>query len=602
MLSLLGRAGLSLALLLIFAFGVGAPPEHCPSVSPAELRQSSQAAVDWLVRNQNPYGSWLYDYNANTDTAKPEYNPVRHSGVTMSLYQAAAAGFPRAMRSADFGTEWALRRLLERDDWAAVAAQPVIDTGATALLVAGLVTRRESTGDKRYDPVLRRMGRFLVAQTEPSGAVLAEYDPRGGPVPGKYSKYFTGEAYMALARLHRIFPDEQWGRVADRIGAYLATERDDKEDNFPPIPDHWAAYGMAETVKFPERGQPPLTHDELAYARRQAELFGIQARYLAQIFGPWGRVVRPGYIPRGGWYGVIDEAFTGWWLVSRADPRMADMRGAVAERATCIAGLAIDDQADAADAARYKRPDRVEGAWFRDGETRMDDQQHALSGLLRTIPIAEAAERSGSDGDSDPPSEVPSALLWAAVLLLALNPPRAVFGIPRRERPAPGTGAVPAPLATAAGLAALGGAIGALTVCLAAVLGDPLLDAVDVSEPSFRLAVGLIAVVVGVADVFRRPPSPDPALHGWRAALVPVAFPLFARPTLLVLALGAGADRSALLALAAMAIGVAALTALTAWYPPDGPRARALRWTARVLSAALVACGAVLAIDGLLDV
>ena len=238
-------------------------------------------------------------------------------------------------------------RLLERDGWAAVAAQPEVDTGATALLVAGLVTRRETTGDRRYDDVLRKLGRFLVAQTEPSGAVLAEYDPARGPVPGKYSKYFTGEAYMALARLHRIFPGEQWGRVADRIGAYLATSRDDKEDHFPPIPDHWAAYGMAETVKFPERGQPPLTGDELAYARRQAELFGIQARYLAQIYGPWGRVVRPGYIPRGGWYGVIDEAFTGWWLVSRADPRMADMRGAVAERATCIAGLAIDDQADA---------------------------------------------------------------------------------------------------------------------------------------------------------------------------------------------------------------------------------------------------------------
>ena len=592
MLRLIGRAGLSLALLLVFAFGVGAPPEHCPSVSPAELRQSSQAAVDWLVRNQNPYGSWLYDYNADTDLAKPEYNPVRHSGVILSLYQASAAGFPRAMRSADLGTEWALRRLLERDGWAAVAAQPVIDTGATALLVAGLATRRETTGDTRYDRVMRRLGRFLVAQTERSGAVLAEYDPAGGPVPGKYSKYFTGETYMALARLHRIFPDEEWGRVADRIGAYLATSRDDKEDHFPPIPDHWAAYGMAETVKFPERGQPPLTDDELAYARRQAELFGIQARYLAQIYGPWGRVVRPGYIPRGGWYGVIDEAFTGWWLVSGSDPRLADQRGAIGERATCIAGLAIDAQSDAADAATYKRPARVEGAWFRDGETRMDDQQHALSGLLRTIPIAEAAERSGSSGDTDPASEVPSALLWAVVLILALNPPRAAFGIPR------------AGLSRGMMLrvAALGGALGALAVCVVALLGDPLLDALDVSEPSFRLAVGLIAVVVGLVDVFRRPPSPEPALPGWRAALAPVAFPLVARPTLLVLALGVGADRSALVALAAMAIGVAALTALSAWYPPDGPRARTLRWTARVLSVGLAACGAVLAIDGLLDV
>ena len=54
--------------------------------------------------------------------------------------------------------------------------------------------------------------------------------------------------------------------------------------------------------------------------------------------------------------------------------------------------------------------------------------------------------------------------------------------------------------------------------------------------------------------------------------------------------------------LAAMAIGVGALTALSAWYPPDGRQARTLRWIARLLSAALVACGAVLAIDGLLDV
>ena len=95
---------------------------------------------------------------------------------------------------------------------------------------------------------------------------------------GEYSKYYTGEAYWALARLHRAFPGEGWGEAADRIGAYLATSRDEVEGHWPPIPDHWAAYGMSETVEFPERGRPPLTEDELAYARRQAELFGIQAR------------------------------------------------------------------------------------------------------------------------------------------------------------------------------------------------------------------------------------------------------------------------------------------------------------------------------------
>ncbi|MGH2796535.1 MAG: hypothetical protein ACRDM0_02415, partial [Thermoleophilaceae bacterium] len=393
------RAGLSLALILAAAFTVVAPPERCPSVTAGELRRSAQATVDWFVRNQEPDGAWLYLYDADDDSTPSEYNEVRHAGVTMGLYQAAAAGLPGALRSADRGTGWALDRLVRRDGWAALAGDGRVTTGATALLVAGLVTRREATGDTRYDDVLGRLGRFVLAQTEPSGAVLASYDSaRGAPVAGEYSKYYTGEAYWALTRLHRAFPGEGWGQAANRIGAYLATSRDEVEDHWPPIPDHWAAYGVSETVEFPERGRPPLTEDEVDYAREQAELFGIQARWLSQWHGPWGRLVRGTYEARGGWYGVVGEALTGWWLTAREEPRLADLRDPIAERATCIAGLAVTEQSDAEDAAGAVRPERVEGAWYRDGETRMDDQQHALAGLLRTIPIVEAGEGSTSSG------------------------------------------------------------------------------------------------------------------------------------------------------------------------------------------------------------
>ncbi len=586
----LWRAGLSLALLLALAFVVLAPPEHCPTVTVEELRRSSQAAVDWFVRNQEADGAWLYLYDADDDSIPAEYNEVRHAGVTMGLYQAAAAGLPGALRSADRGTEWALDRLLRRDGWAALEGEGRVTTGATALLAAGLDIRRAATGDTRYDDVIDELGRFLLAQTEPSGAVLASYDATSGaPVPGEYSKYYTGEAYWALARLHRTFPDESWGGAADRIGAYLATSRDEVEGHWPPIPDHWAAYGMSETVEFPERGRPPLTEDEVDYARRQAGLFGFQARWLTQYHGPWGGVVRGGYEPRGGWYGVVGEALTGWWLTAREEPRMEDLRAAIAERARCTAGLAIDEQSDAQEAADAAQPERVEGAWFTDGETRMDDQQHALAGLLRTIPIVEAGEGSSS---SDPGDNAPSGWLWAAVLVLALNPARAAFGVPRAGRPP----------RTAARVAAVGGAIGGLGVCAAAAAGGPLLEALDVSESSFRLAAGVVAVLAGIGDLFRRPPAPDPALSGWRAALIPVAVPLVARPALVVIALGAGADRGVLVSAGAVAVAVALLVGLTAGWPTEGPRGRALRWAGRLLGVALVAGGVLLAIDGVLDV
>ena len=571
-------AGLVLALMLVVSFAVVAPPERCPAVSEADLQRSAQATVDWFVHNQRSDGTWLYEYDAGDDSAAADYNTVRHAGAAMGLYQAAAAGLPGALEAADRGTEWALSRLVEGDDWAAVRTEEGVAAGATALLAAGLAIRREDTGDPRYDRVLRRLGRFLVNQTEPSGALLAQYDvASGGPVRGEYSKYYTGEAYWALARLEHVFPDEGFGAAADRIGAYLAEHRDEAEDYFPAIADHWAGYGLADTA-----ASRPLTAAERAYVRRQAGLFGAQARWVQARYGPWGPVVR-GRDFRGGVFGVIGEGYTGLWRAAMADPRLAELRGPLAARAVCMAGLAVQEQADAAAVAGAARPERVEGAWFfDDGMTRMDDQQHALAGILRTIAIIDAHDLLDSDGDA------PGAWLWALALLLALNPARAVFAIPR------GSG-------EAARLAAVGGAIGALIVAVALVVGDLVLDAADVSASAFRLAAGIVAALTGAADLLRRPPSPEPALPGRRAALVPVAIPIVARPALVVLALAAGADDAVLAGIVALVVSVALLTALTT-ASTDGPGGRTLRWGSRVLAAGLIVAGAVLGVDGVLGV
>ena len=58
----------------------------------------------------------------------------------------------------------------------------------------------------------------------------------------------------------------------------------------------------------------------------------------------------------------------------------------------------------------------------------------------------------------------------------------------------------------------MGGAIGGLAVVRCRGVADPLLDALDVSDPSFRVAAGIVAVIAGAADLFRRPPPPEPSL------------------------------------------------------------------------------------------
>lgn len=368
---------------------VVALPEHCPSVTAESLRAGATEAVAWLARNQHDDGRWLYRYDREADEDLGGYNTVRHAGVVMSLYQAAAYDIPEALATADAGMAYAAENLIRHDDWAAFEpSSDRVTTGAAALLVAGLVERRMLTQDPRHDELLGELGRFLVAHVEPSGAVIEAWDRTSQePRHGVYSPFFTGEVYWALALLHQAFPDQGWDEPAARIGRYLATERDEAEDYFPDVPDHWAAYGMAVQVHWPSRAGMPLPDWQVDYVRRQAGLGGLQARWESQRVDTFPRYLLRGRRTLGAGLGTVGEQIAGLWAVARSDAQTADLVEPLAERAQCVAGMLLDRQVSAAEADQLPDPGRAQGAWFQFDITQMDDQQHALSALLLTIPM-----------------------------------------------------------------------------------------------------------------------------------------------------------------------------------------------------------------------
>lgn len=581
----LAVAGIGLLVASVVTFGALAPPEHCPSPTAESLTASADAAVQWFVRNQHPDGTWLYEYDAANDTVTDDYNFVRHAGGIMGLYQAATDDIPGALESADRGTEWALQHTIDGDGWTALAYEGRAPVGATALFVAGLVERRLLTGDETYDDTMRSLGRFLTSQVDETGAVIAQYDAVAmKPELESRSKYYTGEAYWAIARLHRLFPDDEarFGEVADRVGAYLATQRDEVEGHWPPVPDHWVAYGLAETVEFPERDpEQPLTDDELAYARNQAGLFGSQVRWVSQQAGPWGVLARGTRVPRGGGYGVVGEALTGHWRVAQADDRLADIRGPLAERASCIAGLGIETQRGPGEGPG--QASMTEGAWFIDGVTRMDDQQHATSALLRTVAIVDAPADSGRD--------VPPAWLWALVLLTTLNPLYVAIAMPRRPT-----------FASRALLARAGGAVGAVVVVAAALISGPVLNAFNVSLPAVRLAVAIIAIAFAATRLVRRTPGRMDGPPDLGAAAVPVAIPLVATPALVLLGLSAGADLGVAFVIAFMLVSTALMGAAAGWLPDTGRGRTITNWATRAVSVAAIATATLLIINAIFSV
>lgn len=372
-------------------------PERCPPVSRAVLAETAEEAVGWFARNQRSDGTWLYRYDRSADEDLGGYNTVRHAGVLMSLYQAHAAGVDGALEVADRGLAWAQANLVEHGDW--VALEPSsnrVTTGAAALLVAGLAERRLATGDPVHDELMRALGRFLLVHVEPSGAVIESWDRRAQrPAVGMYSPFFTGEVYWALALLHEAFPEEGWDEPAVGVGRYLATERDEAEGYFPAVPDHWAAYGMWVTTRWPEHSgsDRPLDDHQVGYVERQAGLGSVQVRWESQRVDPFPRYLLRGRRTLGAGLGTLGEQLTGLWQVAVADERLGHLAEPIAERALCVAGMAADRQVAEAEAVRWSDPDRVRGAWFQFDVTQMDDQQHALSAVLLVLPILDAQEQ-----------------------------------------------------------------------------------------------------------------------------------------------------------------------------------------------------------------
>ena len=363
---------------------------QCPAVTSSSSLESAQASATWIERAQLQDGKYVYEYNRRTDEISSDYNVVRHAGVTMSLYQLAASGDLSVMPTADRGLDYMTDNLYRHDDW--VAFQNPVDgrvqLGASALMLAGLMQRRLATNDTAYDDLSRQVGRALLALQLPDGAFLANWDPKAGaPVPEQRSKYATGEAFWALALMHRAFPGEGWDAPVWLTADYLALDRDDYErQKFPPWADQWAAYGFGEMSDW------GLRDHHIAYTRSLAERFGFLIRVESQRRDNEFSKVLHGRQARAAGMGTWVEGLTSLHHLAVADPRMSDMAPELAERVECGAGMLASRQVTATEAAESAQPSLVEGAWFTDDITRMDDQQHALSGVLHAAPIIASRE------------------------------------------------------------------------------------------------------------------------------------------------------------------------------------------------------------------
>lgn len=143
----------------------------------------------------------------------------------------------------------------------------------------------------------------------------------------------------------------------------------------------------------------------------------------------------------------------------------------------------------------------------------------------------------------------------------------------------------------------VGAGIAAAGYIVLALVGEPLLDGLDISAPNARIAAGFVVVVAAIVDLVRRPDPDGPSLGGRGAALVPVAFPILLRPDLGALALSGGADPGIGWAALATIVGAVSIVAAHRYLP-----VRAAAIGGRLLGVCAVGLGIVTILDGVFAV
>ena len=370
--------------VLVFAtVALAVHPEGCRRPGNDELRRSAEAAVAWFGANLGDDGRFVYRYDRERATEEAGYNDPRHAGVMFSLWQAAGHDIDGAAETAELAFERAERLIVDTPIGPAFGRGESVRSGATALLASALDERRRVTGATDLDELLVAFGHTLVGTVNTDGSVSASIHIEDGPDDSR-SPFFTGEVMWALARLHLSFPDEGFDEAALRIRRYLVEDRDRVEQPWPVVSDHWGAYGFETMGRWPTA--PAVTAVEDTWLDRQFGLFGLQVRYESQRQGGITRLTR-GPIALAAGVGTLGEGMGNHVLdLHRREARLDDLELLV-ERADCAAGLLVDRQIDTAAAANDAEPERTYGAWFRLGDTQMDDQQHALSALLLLLDV-----------------------------------------------------------------------------------------------------------------------------------------------------------------------------------------------------------------------
>jgi hypothetical protein len=390
-----------------------------PPLTADALREAALEGGRYLVAHLGPNGRYVYNHNLNTgvatDPMRPgEYSIPRHAGTTYflaELYRFTKEPFlrepiERAFAHMDFlvGQSKCHGELPNGEPYSCVIdrGEQVAAMGSTALAVVALAEYHRATGDPRYLELTTRLANWILFMQRPDGTFRHRFDVRT-KTPNEKIKdlYYSGEAALALARMHVITGDRKYADAAGKGLDQLVHAYDFFLGGFFYGEEHWTCIAS-------EAVWPAVKNDQYrvfcngygAFLRNQQAAVGDHpdeddlagAYNMTPFVMPWNTPA-----------GSRTEAMLSAYLlgVHHGKPEQ-EIKDQILAAMSYTLGQMITPESDIASMGPLRVLGAVPGSPI-DRVVRIDYVQHVCSAQIRTWAVLEGKGR----GDEAPPMTTP---------------------------------------------------------------------------------------------------------------------------------------------------------------------------------------------------
>lgn len=200
-------------------------------------------------------GRIAYAYYPATNKEAEGYNILRHAGTTYSMlelyeWSKDAEILAAAERALEYLTGFAHPHTINGVEVNVIVEEDVIKLGGNGLAIVAFAKYTEVTGSQKYVPLMQSLAtwmeelqrdekRFSVHKQSYSTGEVAEFE----------SKYYPGEAILAMVRLYEVDKQSKWLDYAEKESRYLIEVRDRAADKETIPHDHWLLYGLYDLYR-----------------------------------------------------------------------------------------------------------------------------------------------------------------------------------------------------------------------------------------------------------------------------------------------------------------------------------------------------------------